>query len=281
MEWWNLDSIKEERLEDLLRKAGDAILDVYASDSYGTRHKADFSPVTKADRVSSRIINEGLSELFPSIPVIDEENTIPPYETRQHWELYFLLDPLDGTMEFIQRNGEFCINLALIFRNRPVAAWIYQPVKAQGWFCRKGAGTLNFGGTAAIRRPFAPEDGKLRIVTSRSRSSVLGIDLMRRLGEKYDVEIVRLGSALKQVEVALGSSGLYLRGGGCSEWDTAAGQLMVEESGGIVLKWDMLTPLEYNKPVLNNPPFIMISKEWQCAEFKDFIKEILPRPNGY
>ena len=281
MEVWEMDIKMVAQVEALLCKAGDAIMEVYASDSFGTRQKSDFSPVTRADRISSRIINEGLSRIFPSIPVIDEENTLPPYETRQQWETFFLLDPLDGTREFIQRNGEFCINLALMNRNLPVASWIYQPVKRIGWFCSKSKGILNFGGSPVVRHRENFEKEKLRIVTSRSHPSDAGNELMRRLGERYNLEIVRLGSALKQVEVALGSAGLYLRGSGCSEWDTAAGQLMIEESGGIVLKWDMITPLVYNKPVLKNPPFVMISREWQCSEFKDFIRNILPDRSRY
>jgi 3'(2'), 5'-bisphosphate nucleotidase len=275
----------EDRLvgnvEDLLRRAGDAIMQVYTSRNFGTMHKSDDSPVTKADRISSQLINAGLAEWFPSIPVIDEENLVPDYAIRRAWKTYFLLDPLDGTKEFINRNGEFCINLALMENNLPVLSWIYQPVEERGWFCRKGAGIFNFGGSPATYFQSIGADKKLRLVTSRSHPSRRGTELIRRLGLRYELEIVRLGSALKQVEVALGFSGVYARGSGCSEWDTAAGQLMIEESGGLVFQWDMLTPLEYNKPNLVNPPFVMISKQWQTTEFQKYMQELLSAYDGY
>lgn len=271
----------EERVirevEKLLRQAGDIILDVYHSGEFDTIHKTDFSPVTKADHLSSSTINQGLKELFPGVPVIDEENPIPVYSERKSWNHYFLLDPLDGTREFIKRNGEFCINLALMEHNRPVASWIYQPVGSRGWYCIRGSGLREFGGRVAKVEQIPGNGNRLRLITSRSHTPREGYDFFDKISQRYDLEIVRLGSALKQVEVALGFSGLYVRGSGCSEWDTAAGHLMVEESGGVVLQWDMASSLEYNKPGLKNPPFMMISSHWQTAEFKEFISSILPR----
>jgi 3'(2'), 5'-bisphosphate nucleotidase len=271
----------EERVirevEELLRKAGDIILDVYYSGKFETIRKSDLSPVTKADHLSSKTINHGLKILFPGIPVIDEENPIPAFQDRKDRSHFFLLDPLDGTREFINRNGEFCINLALMENNRPAASWIYQPVGRRGWYCIKGSGLREFGGRLAATAQVPAEDNRLRLITSRSHTPEKGYEFFDKISKRYDLEIVRLGSALKQVEVALGFSGLYVRGSGCSEWDTAAGHLMVEENGGTVLQWDMASSLAYNKPGLTNPPFMMISNHWQTVEFKEFISSILPQ----
>lgn len=270
----------EERVirevEKLLQQAGEGILGVYHSGRFNTFQKTDMSPVTEADHLSSKTINHGLNILFPGIPVIDEENPIPAYSERMDWSHYFLLDPLDGTREFLKRNGEFCINLALMEHNRPVASWIYQPAGSRGWYCIKGSGLREFGGRVAEMAN--RENGKrLRLITSRSHTPAKGYAFFDEISKRYDLEIIRLGSALKQVEVALGFSGLYVRGSGCSEWDTAAGHLMVEEAGGAVLQWDMDSTLFYNKPGLKNPPFVMMSEYWQTVEFKEFIKSVLPR----
>lgn len=265
------------KVEELLRKAGDAIMDVYSGSNFGEMRKADLSPVTRADLLSSRIINQGLSGLFPSIPVIDEENPIPDYEIRKNWHQFFLLDPLDGTREFIKRNGEFCINLALLENNLPVTSWIYDPSGYRGWSCIRGGGLREFGNSQPINfRHIKGESNTLRLITSRSHPSKRGIGFLEKLRTRYQVEVLQMGSALKQVDVALGNSGIYARGSGCSEWDTAAGHLMIEETGGQVLHWNLESSLTYNKKSLINPPFVMLSYEWKGSDIKEFIKGILP-----
>lgn len=275
--------MKEElvgKVETLLQQAGDAIMEVYTSSNFGESRKADFSPVTRADYLSSQIINKGLSVLFPSIPVIDEENTLAPYEIRKDWKRYFLLDPLDGTKEFIKRNDEFCINLALLENNLPVVSWIYQPVTKNGWYCGKGKGLFLFGSKEPIIHATPKNDfQKLTLITSRSHLSGRGATFIEKIKAHYSVEVVKMGSALKQVEVALGKAGIYIRGSGCSEWDTAAGHLMVEESGGEVHQWDFETALFYNKENLTNPRFIMLSEPLKTTEFKLLIKNILSEIN--
>jgi 3'(2'), 5'-bisphosphate nucleotidase len=266
-----------EKIELLLQKAGRAILEVYGSSHFDETLKSDDSPVTRADHLSSLIINEGLRDLFPQTPVIDEESSIPEYKQRVSWPEFFMLDPLDGTREFIKKNGEFCINLALMRSNQPVASWIYQPLGNHGWSCVKGEGMRTFG------TPFEPANSEmpektskiLRLVTSRSHISSRGLMILDRLSSRYITEVIKLGSALKQVYVALGIADLYIRGSGCSEWDTAAGHLMVEESGGLVRQWDMVKKLEYNKVSLRNPRFIMFSGSNQNTDLMDFIRDIL------
>jgi 3'(2'), 5'-bisphosphate nucleotidase len=268
------------KVEELLQKAGDAIMEVYASSNFDESRKADLSPVTRADHLSSQIINQGLSVLFPSIPVIDEENIIPSYEIRKNWKRYFLLDPLDGTKEFIKQNGEFCINLALLENNLPVASWIFRPVTNSGWSCMKGNGLWRFGSKEPIKQASVENNiQKITMVTSRSHLSGRGAAFMEKIKAHYDIEVVNMGSALKQIEVALGNAGIYIRGSGCSEWDTAAGHLMVEETGGQVLQWDLETALFYNKENLTNPRFIMLSKQLKSTEFKLLIKNILLEVN--
>lgn len=268
-------------IESLLRKAGEAVMNVYESSNYGETMKLDFSPVTRADHVSSRIINEGLARLFPGIPVVDEENPIPLYSERKFWKEYFLLDPLDGTKEFIKKNDEFCINLALMRCDQPVASWIFKPVGAVGWTCVKGNGLLEFGSNHPIKPEETLNRDELVLITSRSQTSRRGSRFMKLIASRYSLQVIRMGSALKQVEIALGKADLYVRGSGCSEWDTAAGQLMVTESGGSVLQWDMKNPLSYNKITLTNPPFLMMSKKLQTSEIHDFIGSMLSDTRRY
>ncbi len=265
------------KVEDLLRRAGDAIMEVYSGNNFDEMQKSDLSPVTRADLLSSRIINQGLLQLFPSIPVIDEENPVPAYEFRKNMQRLFLLDPLDGTREFIKRNGEFCINLALLEHNLPVVSWIFDPSGNRGWSCIRGGGLREFGNNhPVLLRDNREELKTLRLITSRSHPSKRGNDFLEKLRNRYKVEVLQMGSALKQVDVALGNSGIYARGSGCSEWDTAAGHLMVEETGGLVLHWNLKTPLAYNKQSLINPPFVMLSYEMERSDIKEYIKEILP-----
>ena len=268
-------------IESLLRKAGEAVMAVYESSNYGKTIKLDFSPVTRADHASSRIINEGLAKLFPGIPVVDEENPIPLYSERKFWKEYFLLDPLDGTKEFLKKNGEFCINLALMKCDQPVASWIYKPVGAMGWSCVKGEGIRKFDSDKSIETEVNLNPEQLVLITSRSHTSRRGNRFMKLLGNRYTLKVIKMGSALKQVEVALGKADLYIRGSGCSEWDTAAGHLMVTESGGHVFQWDLKNPLLYNKITLTNPPFLMMSKKLQQTDFLDFIENILADMRRY
>lgn len=268
------------KVEELVVKAGEAILHIYGKSHIQTETKSDFSPVTEADKASSRIINEGLSQLFPGVPVIDEENNLPSYEVRKTWEYCFLLDPLDGTKEFLKRNDEFTINLALLRENRLESSWLYHPVSRKGWYGKKNEGVALFGSLDIIAQKSVSTREHLVLVSSRSHPSPLIARMSELIGRKYEIKEVRLGSALKQAEIALGNADVYIRDMGCSEWDTAAGHLLVEESGGSVLQWDMEHTLEYNKPSIGNPPFIMLSAGCSLADFKELMNKLrnsLPR----
>lgn len=260
-----------------LIRAGDAILKIYQTDDFETEIKQDNSPVTLADKKSSDLIASALNTLFPTIPVISEENSIPSFDERKSWKSYFLVDPLDGTKEFIGKNGEFCINLALIENNHPIWGWIYIPVQGKGWYCKKGEGIFEFDSELKINpllKSNANND-KLKIVISRSFFNQREAEIINKIKKKYSAEIIQLGSSLKQIAILKNDADLYIKAGPCSEWDTAPGQLMIEEAGGAVLTFDNLEKMVYNKPVLINPNFVMIGPAFNSPRFISFIKKVI------
>lgn len=261
----------------ILIEAGKAVVDIYESNNFGTELKSDNSPVTIADKASSKIINNGLNNLKTGIPVLDEENSIPEYDIRKNWDLFYLVDPLDGTKEFINKNGEFCINLALIKNSKPVEGWIYQPLEKRGWYCEKGNGIFEFNENGEFKKMEMPDKAidSIRIVTSRSFFKPLEAKLIEEIEKSHLVEIIQRGSSLKQVDIVLGNAELYLKAGLCSEWDTAPGQLMVEEFGGTVLRQDNFETMSYNKPVLLNPHFVMLNSQLNTPGFIEYMKGII------
>uniref|UniRef100_UPI003216E265 3'(2'),5'-bisphosphate nucleotidase CysQ family protein n=1 Tax=uncultured Draconibacterium sp. TaxID=1573823 RepID=UPI003216E265 len=272
--------MEEKKLKSvfsILATAGEAILEVYASDNFSEELKADNSPVTRADKASSKIINRGLKSLFPDIPVLDEENSIPAYEERRNWEHYFLVDPLDGTKEFIKRNGEFCINLALIKETQPEEGWIYQPLIKTGWYCKRGEGIYEFDQKGSSRKVTKnlKMDEAIRIATSRSFFKPREAELIEKIKREFSVEIIHCGSSKKQVQMILGNADMYLKAGPCSEWDTAPGQLMVEEFGGTVFRQDNFETVAYNKPEMRSPHFVMLNSSLNTPGFISFMKSII------
>ena len=274
-----MDRSKLENIFNLLAKAGEAIVNVYNDDNLHTRLKADNTPVTKADKASSKILNQGLKDLFPEIPILDEENSIPGFEERRKWEKYFLVDPLDGTKEFIKHNGEFCINLAVIQGTSPEYGWIYQPLAKTGWYCKRGEGILEFNSDGETRKIDLPKIDRdvIKIAASRSFFKPREAELIEKIKRYFEVEILHCGSSRKQVEMVKGNADMYLKAGPCSEWDTAPGQLMVEEFGGAVLRHDTFKTLEYNRENLINPHFVMLNKWLNTPEFTSFLQEIIEK----
>jgi 3'(2'), 5'-bisphosphate nucleotidase len=241
---------------ELVRRAGDAILAVYAED-FDVEHKEDASPVTAADMAAHRLLVEGLGALTPDIPVLSEESADIPWATRRTWGRYWLVDPLDGTREFVKRNGEFTVNVALIEAHRPTLGVVLAPVTGDLYYAESGRGawrqTAVDGGAQRLstRTPDTPPV----VAGSRSHGSERQRNLLSRIG---DYVLVAQGSSLKFCLVARGDADFYLRAGPTSEWDTAAAQCVLEAAGGAVTTLDG-EPLRYNtKDSLLNPEFIAV-----------------------
>ncbi|MEN7343972.1 MAG: 3'(2'),5'-bisphosphate nucleotidase CysQ [Pseudomonadota bacterium] len=216
------------------KKAAAAILDIYGDD-FDVHRKADTSPVTAADLAADQLIRDALRETFPSIPVISEESHLPDYDKRRSWSRYWLVDPLDGTREFVNRNGEFTVNIALIENQYPVAGMIYAPVQKVAWWGGKryGATRRRDGNDTPIAVNQVSRDCP-RVLVSRSHRSTATNAWLTEVGA-HDAQ--PLGSSLKFCALAEGTADVYPRFGPTSEWDTAAGQAIVEGAGGKVTTW--------------------------------------------
>ena len=241
----------------IAKEAGGIIMDIYdhASD-IEIQSKADDSPLTVADRKANDHICGQLEKLDPKFPIISEENKAVPYEERSHYEYYWLVDPLDGTKEFIKRNGEFTVNIALIHKGRPILGVVYAPVLQEMYWAAKGNGAHLEGsnGEQKLESPaFKLGDEGLNIVCSRSHLN----DATQAFVDRFKVpNLVPKGSSLKFLLVASGAAHVYPRLGPTMEWDTAAAQIILEEAGGAVINEDTNAPLQYNKEILRNPNFI-------------------------
>ena len=251
------------QVEQLAVKAGVAILEIYESGDFGVDHKTDDSPLTKADLASHQVIIQGLSAITPDIPVLSEESAQISYEERKTWDKYWLVDPLDGTKEFIKRNGEFTVNIALIEKGKPVLSCVYVPVSKVSYSAAVGVGVYKRdNGQKRAISVMKHSRFKPTIVGSRSHMSDDVKAYLERLGQH---ELVSMGSSLKFCLVAEGKADLYPRLGLTSEWDTAAAQCIVEQAGGYVVTLDG-KPLKYNsKDSLLNPHFMVYgdkSRKW-------------------
>ena len=240
----------------IARSAGLAILDIYAGEHFDVEFKDDHSPLTKADKASHELIKSELSRLYPDIPLLSEEGKEIPYSERRKWRRFWLVDPLDGTKEFIKRNGEFTVNIALVENNRAVLGVIHAPVlKATYWGeIKEGAFKQKEGEKEQAIKVRARESGMIA-VQSRSHASEAESDF---LGQYSIADTISIGSSLKFCLVAEGKAHIYYRHGPTWEWDTAAGQAIVEAAGGGVLADG--NPLRYNKESLLNPGFVVTSK---------------------
>jgi len=237
----------------LSREAGRAILGVYAS-SFTVREKEDASPLTEADLRSHEILTAGLRRLLPEAPVLSEEADSIPWEQRAPWDWFWVVDPLDGTREFVQRNGEFTVNVALVHGHRPVLGVVHAPVLETDYYACEGYGAFKrHGGSSGAIRVALPAASPVRVVGSRSHRGSSLDGFLGRLGEH---ELVAVGSSLKFCLVAEGAADVYPRLGPTCEWDTAAGQCVLEQAGGHVVDLEG-RPLGYNaRPELLNPHFI-------------------------
>ena len=243
-------------------EAGDRIMTVYRRE-IEVSHKDDKSPLTEADLAAHRHIATGLQQLTPDIPLLSEEGAATPWETRRQWSRYWLVDPLDGTKEFIKRNGEFTVNIALIDHGRPVLGVVHAPALDDTYVAAEGVGAfrLREGQRSPIHtRPFPQRPA---ILASRSHRDGRTDAVLARFP---DHDLTSTGSSLKFCLVATGEADCYPRLGLTSEWDTGAAQCVVEQAGGRVLRLPDLVPLPYNgKDSLLNPEFVVVgdpSHDW-------------------
>jgi 3'(2'), 5'-bisphosphate nucleotidase len=238
---------------DLAIKAGDAIMEIYDGAKCEVTSKADNSPLTAADIASHNVIVDGLNRIAPQWPVLSEESESTPYEQRREWPVFWLVDPLDGTKEFLKRNGEFTVNIALVEDGRPILGVVYAPAIQRMYFGARGVGAFRQerGETAPIRVQRG-STGVTRIIVSRSH----GGDEADVYTEQYGkCEFLTMGSSLKFCLVAEGTADVYPRSGPTMEWDTAAAHCILAEAGGVVTTASG-DHLVYNKPSLLNPGFI-------------------------
>jgi 3'(2'), 5'-bisphosphate nucleotidase len=253
-----LSNPTEQRLVDavcdIARAAGRAVLEVYGRD-FTVSRKSDDSPLTEADRVAHTIIARDLAALDAAIPLLSEESAPEDHAARRSWSRYWLVDPLDGTKEFVKRNGEFTVNIALVVDGRAVLGAVYAPVLDRLYFGALTQGAWRADGPAtphaiAVRKTAA---SPLRVVGSRSHPSPELAEYLARLGPH---EITDMGSSLKICLIAEGAADVYPRLGPTSEWDTAAAQAILESAGGRMI--DLAgRPLRYNsKDDLLNPHFL-------------------------
>lgn len=259
------------QLLKLALDAGKAILEVYET-PFSIELKDDQSPLTLADKRSNEILCKELS-IIGKIPILSEEMKQVPYEERKRWKSFWLVDPLDGTKEFIKRNGEFTVNIALINGNEAVFGLIYVPVSGRFYYALKGYGafTLSFSDSTSIpnsynevigiskRLPLEHSNaGEFTIVASRSHMSPKTEAYINEAKEKHSVvNIVSAGSSLKFCLVAEGKADAYPRYGPTMEWDTGAGHVIATETGKKLVRCDTWEPLTYNKPNLLNPDFLV------------------------
>ena len=246
-----------QQVIEIAHVAGHKIMEVYASE-FAITHKDDNTPLTEADLAAHNSIVKGLKALTPNLPILSEESAAIPFDVRSQWTTYWLVDPLDGTREFIKRNGEFTVNIALIEDHKPILGVICTPVTGVCYYACRGYGAfkqeLNAEPVAIHTRKLKTERDVTVVAGSRSHR---GDSLNRFLENVGNHEISSMGSSLKSCLVAEGKVDVYPRLGPTSEWDTAAAQCVVEEAGGRVTDL-MMKPMRYNtKKSLLNPHFFV------------------------
>ena len=241
-------------INNIVYDAGQAILDIYDT-AFEVEIKSDNSPLTIADQNSHMIIESGLKSLFPNIPILSEEGRDIPYSERKKWNTFWLVDPLDGTKEFVKRNGEFTVNIALIKNNYPIFGSVYAPYKKELFWAFEGLGAWkSYNKDKEQRIVVMSNEKEKRIVISRSHPNEKVSDFINQYKSH---QLIRMGSSLKLCCIAEGKADIYPRLGPTSEWDIGAAQCVVEQAGGTVLEYASNNRLRYNKENILNPFFIV------------------------
>jgi len=239
--------------------AGEKILEIYNDNNYKSsiEIKKDTSPLTIADKASNNVIVNSLNKINNKIPILSEEEREIDYSTRKKWNLFWLVDPLDGTKEFIKRNGEFTVNIALIENNIPIMGVVYAPVLNKLWYGLKNHGSFVINDksnpTKILKKE--PSEDTIKIVSSRSHANNEKLKNYLKQFKKY--ELINMGSSIKMCLVADGSAHYYPRFGPTMEWDTGAAHAVIKYANGNIYNIDTDEELVYNKENLLNPGFIV------------------------
>ena len=221
--------------------------------------KKDKSPLSKADQYSHEQLMSFLTKQFPDTPILSEEmSSITAYNERKNWDQFWLVDPLDGTKEFIKKNGQFCICIALVEHQKPVFGFIHRPTTNDSYYAARGYGAYKLSLETIKLKPKEKKVNVTNIIGSLSHTSSEFDTYIKNIKKDHScINVVQMGSALKFCMIAEGTADIYPRFGPTMEWDTAAGQLIAEETGKKVTLIDLKTPLTYNKENLRNPFFIV------------------------
>lgn len=249
------------QLKRIVCEAGDAIMHCYDDPArWNTQQKSNDTPVTAADLAAQSCLVQGLQSLTPELPILSEEDLLADWATRQQWQKYWLLDPLDGTREFLQRNGEFTVNVALIEAGKPQLGLVYAPALETLYWGSPALGawrSQRLGAAEAIH--VRPPGDTLQLLTSRrhSQRETEALQILITAGVCSSLHSQCMGSSLKLCRIAEGEADLYLRLAPTSEWDTAAAQAVLEAAGGQLVRVPEFTPLTYNdKASVENPGFL-------------------------
>ena len=247
---------------ELALQAGEKIMEIYARDDFGVRTKSDDSPVTEADEAADALISAGLRAAFPDIALVTEEQS-DSHAVKA--DRFFIVDPLDGTKEFVHRRGDFTVNIALVENGTPVLGVVYAPAKKRLFYTDASGQTVeeSLDGSLKPLHVSNPDNDALIVVASKSHRDAATDEYIN----KYRVaDSAAAGSSLKFCLVAAGEADLYPRLGRTMEWDTAAGHAVLLGAGGQVVRFDDHTPLTYGKPIYENPFFIALSPGVQSKE---------------
>jgi len=249
-----LEEITIEEIVTLAQQAGVATMEIYQKD-FEVEYKADNSPLTQADTLANQIICERLKQLYPTTPILSEENKTVEYSQRKDWDYYWCIDPIDGTKEFVKKNGEFTVNIALICQGIPVAGVVHAPALNDTYWAKQGEGAFKNGEKLPLSVNENPQE-RLLVVASKSHLSSQTQEFIDSLPTK-SVEQLSIGSSLKLCMIATGEADIYPRLAPTMEWDTAAADAIVREAGKMSYQFDSQNPLLYNKEDLLNPWFVV------------------------
>lgn len=256
-----LEKIEIDHIIDIAKKAGDVIMDIYQKD-FDVEFKGDSSPLTEADKSAHLVIVDGLESINKSIdediPILSEEGKHLPYEERKDWNYFWLVDPLDGTKEFVKKNGEFTVNIALIHNDKPILGVVYAPALCTTYYSKKGSGAFKDGQQLPIKT--ANERTDYKIVASRSHMSDETKTFIDGIKTDKEKDLISIGSSLKLCLVAEGEADIYPRLGPTMEWDTGAAHAVVNEAGMSLEKYSFENGYEphlYNKENLLNAWFVV------------------------